>query len=137
IARGSELVGYLSSLSVADLEHEKPRPCRSRDALVEADPEERAFRLVAELRLEPFERVDVRRVRDDEIPAGRGVADIAFAQLDVEAEQLGVFARERQRVGRDVDAHDVRILALILQRQSDRARADTDVEHARKLDPLE
>ena len=62
---------------------------------------------VAHLGLEAAELgvEDVRRVRDDELERAREAREERPAdELDREAESLGVLARERERVGRDVGA---------------------------------
>ena len=59
-----------------------------------------------------LEALDVRRVRDHDVPAlGRDGGTVAVAQLDLEPEPLGVLARQRERVGRDVDAGHPRVRA--------------------------
>ena len=118
-----EHVRHLLRLPVADLEHEETR-ARGAARSARGSPRRAArARLVVQLGLQPLERVDVRRVRDDEIPAGGRALEPAFAQLDVEAERLRVLARERERVLRDVDSDDLRVGALVLQRERDRARS--------------
>src|SRR5205823_1604346 len=80
------------------------------------------------------EALDVGRVRNDDVPSlGGGSRALAESQLDLEAKPLRVLARERERIGRDIDPHDLRVGPLVLERQRDRARADADVEDARRL----
>src|SRR5581483_1520704 len=125
------------SLAGADLEHERARACALREPLVQTGADERELRLVAQLRREPVERVDVRRVRDDEIPAVLRGLEAADFQLDVESEVFCVLARERERGLRLVDARDLRVRPLVLECERDRAGSDADVEDARRLRPLE
>ena len=85
--------------------------------------------LPAQLRLDVLEALDVGRVRDDDVPAlGGGDRAVALPQLDLEPQPLGVLASEGERVGRDVDADDLSVGPLVLERECDRARADADVE---------
>src|SRR6476469_9833638 len=83
-------------LPLADFEHERRGLRSCRDALVETVTDERDPRLVLQLRLQADQRVDVRGVRDHEIPAVRGRRLVALPQLDLELQQLGVLAREAQ-----------------------------------------
>src|SRR5713101_8208477 len=68
ITRGPQAGGNVLCLSIADLEYEKARAGRACDLHVEAGAEECTLRLVVQLGLQPVERVDVRRVGDDELP---------------------------------------------------------------------
>src|SRR5258707_828537 len=94
-------------LPVPHLEDEEPGACRVGDLLVEPGAEERALGLEAELRLEACERVDVRRIGDDEIPALGGGVEALLSELEVEPEPFRILARECKRDGRDVDGGDV------------------------------
>ncbi len=102
-----------------------------------AAADERDLRFPAQLRLEAGELLDIGRVGDHEVPAlaGSGGA-VALPQLDLEPEPLGVLARKRQRVGRDVHSGHPGVGALVLERERDRARADSDVEDPGPLDSL-
>jgi len=106
-------------------------------SVMEPGAEESSLRLEAELRLQPVERVDVRRIRDDEVPPLRGGLHALFAELDLETDARGVLAGERERLLRDVDARHPRVGPLVLHGERDRTGADADVEHARGLDALE
>jgi hypothetical protein len=100
-------------LAVADLEGDEAGLGRAREPLVRSRSEQCDLGLPAQLRLEAVEARDVRRVGDDEIPALAGrLLPVLLAQLDVEPEPLGVLARERERVGGDVDADDDRARAV-------------------------
>ena len=99
--------------------------------------DERDCRFPAQLRLEVGEALDVGRVRDDDVPAlGRRGGALSLPKLDLEPQPCRVLACERQRIGRDVDTGHLRVGPLVLQRERDRARADTDVQDPRPLDPL-
>ena len=131
-------------LAVAHLEHEpasRPQHLERApgDRLGRALPDERHLRLelphVRHQRLE-LGRLDVRRVRHDELvrPSRQALPQVVLEQLELESRPLGVLARQRERVGRDVDRGDARARVLVGDRQRDRARAGADVEDARSLE---
>ena len=66
---------------------------------MECPAEQRRGRLEGELGVELLEALDVRRIRDDEVPALGGRVDAAPPERYVEAESLRILARERERVG--------------------------------------
>ena len=111
------------------------RTSRSRLALVD----ERGARLpVAHLRLELVElgRVDVRRVRDDEVE--RAVDAVEQVGLDERRpsspSRRRSRARARARRRETSVAVHARVRTLVRERERDRAGAGADVEHARLVD---
>ena len=75
--------------------------------------------------------MDVRRVRDDQIPPlGRG-PEIAFPHLDVEIEPLRVLTCERDGVRGRVNSRHAGVGTLVRDRERDRPRAGAEIEHAR------
>jgi hypothetical protein len=137
IAGDFEGARNIDRLARADLEHEEARLRRLGNQCMEAGAEQGFLRLEAELRLQPFKRIDVRRIGDDEVPALRRGFHALLAEVDVETDARGVLTREGERGLRDVDARDPRVGPLVLHRQSDRAGADADVEDARRLDAVQ
>ena len=83
------------------------------DVLVEPLAEERSTRLVCQLGLQPVERLHVRRVGNDEVPACRCVVDVPLTELDGEAESSRVLTGERERGARDVHADHRRVGTLV------------------------
>ena len=82
---------------------------------------------------------DVRRVRDDEVERPRRGRRAGRPRRTSTSSPcaLGVLARERERVRRDVGRGDARIRQLVRERQRDRAGAGADVDDARRLDACE
>src|SRR5262249_41841701 len=134
VARAPQGAGAAARLSVADLEDEESRRRRGRDRLVHSRADQRLRRLVAELGLQALERLDVGRVRDDEVPAFPCSVEASFAELEIEPKPLGVLARERERRIRYVDAGHACVGPLVLQCERDGAGADADVEDPGGLD---
>ena len=97
VAGGLEHRRNLLRLPVTDLEYEETRASVEGDRLVEARTEQRVLGLVLQLGLQAVERLDVGRVRDDELPAFRGGLDIARPQLDGEPESPRILGRELER----------------------------------------
>jgi hypothetical protein len=83
---------------------------------------------------------DVRRVGHDQVErAVRAGEQITSAKLDpsVHCEPSLVRLGNRERVGRGVGRDDSRVGPLVRDCECDRARADTDVEHAGMVEPFE
>ena len=101
---------------------------------MEVVADERLARLeVAHLGLEPADLVaaDVRRVRDDEVPALHRDLEPALPQQDGQAGPLDVLGRERQRPPGHVHGGHPRVRLLVGERERDRAGPGADVEHLR------
>ena len=88
---------------------------------------------VADLRLQrvPLVGRDVRRVRDDQVPAFGRRLQVALSNLDRQVEPLGVLPRERNRILRRVDGGHARVWTFVRDRQRNRPRSGAEVEHAR------
>ena len=137
--------GGRRGLAGADLEHEpaagrehvdgaprrppRPRPPRRapRAAPSRAPPAARPGELG---------RVDVRRVRDDEIPGPGGQAreEVVSDELDRRGPSRAAFsAASASALRGDVDRRHPRARVLVGDRERDRAGARADVEHARRV----